>query len=844
MLLALRALLWGLLVVSALGLGSVTGAQTTGDAVPPAAPTEPGSGPVKTRPAPTPAAPGGKPTKSISITPADANTPDYAAWERLATRAETALADRGTSNQGLELLRSQLVDWRSALLVAQNTNSTRLATLRTQIQSLGPAPAAGETEAEEIALRRKTLTDQLVRLQAPGITAEEAYSRADGLISEIDRILRERQANELLKLWPMPINPANWPLALKGITTTTLDLWDETREVALGPRAGRDVGDNLPLIVVLLAFALGLIWRGRSWIDMLTEWLAGLGPDRGRQFWGLIASFGQVVVPVLGFFALAEALQLSGLLGAKGRDIAQSLPLLGGMVFMAIWLGWRLFPAGETAVAPLRLSVERRAEGRFYSTTLGFMLALQELRNLVYPASEVGDAATALLSLPLLAVSGVVLVRLGMLLRLHTQTDVEAGEHSSYRNRLIGLLGKGLLAIGVIGPLLAAVGYVSAAAAMVFPAALTLALLGVLFVLQQAVAALYSLILREETERQQALVPVLISFALTLVSLPVLAIIWGARPDDLTEIWTRFREGFQMGETRISPTVFLSFAVIFGFGYTLTRLFQGALKSSILPKTRIDTGGQNAIVAGTGYLGIFLAALIAINAVGIDLSGLAIVAGALSVGIGFGLQNIVSNFVSGIILLIERPVSEGDWIEVGTVSGIVRAISVRSTRIQTFDRSDVIVPNADLVSQRVTNWTRYNLTGRLIVPVNVVHGSNVALVERTLREIAEAQPLAVLNPAPIVALMGFTMDAIQFEIRVILRDVNFSLNVRSDINHEILRRFTKEGIVLAHTANPNVVALTRPEPPASPIAATTPKRAGSSSEPTPPRPPKAEEPTL
>lgn len=733
---------------------------------------------------------------------ADGADLDYALWQRMAERAEAEIENRKTPTVRIEELRAQLAKWRAALMNAQSANSARIATVRQQIDALGPVPADGAAEANEISVRRQELAGQLVKLQAPGIAAEEAYRRADGLIAEIDRTLRERQADQLLQLWPSPLNPGNWPEAAIGLADTVQRLWDETAEAWADPKARRGLFDNLPLILVLVVVAVALVVYVRRWIEGFAERLHEGASVRGRDFWALIASLGGILLPALGVVALAWALLASGMLGEVGSRIATALPVVGLVVFSAAWLGARVFPRVQDDGAVLPLLPERRAEGRFLSVLMGLVIGADMLRAAAMDAQAYSDATTAVMSFPILLTGGLVLMRLGRTLRKARETDEKGG---SYSLRLTQLLARALTGLGVLGPVLAGFGYVQAAEAVIYPAILSCALVAFLFILQRLIGDAWALFTRAEAASgRDALVPVLAGFALSIASLPVLALIWGARFSDLTELWTRFTEGFQLGSTTISPSNFMIFAIVFVLGYMLTRLFQGALRTTILPKTRMDQGGQTALVAGMGYIGIFLAALIAINAAGIDLSGLAIVAGALSVGIGFGLQQIVSNFISGIILLVERPVSEGDWIEVGGVQGKVRAISVRSTRIETFDRNDVIVPNADLITGRVTNWTRFNLSGRIIVPVAVAMGSDTRRVEQILREIAEEQPLAILNPPPVIVFMGYTPTQLTFEIRVILRDVNFGLQVRSDMNHRILERLAAEDIAIVPPPAPPV----------------------------------------
>ncbi|PQO23696.1 DUF3772 domain-containing protein [Rhodobacteraceae bacterium WD3A24] len=724
---------------------------------------------------------------------------EYAQWETLARRAEAAVAEPDTTTLSLEQLRGRISDWRARFLAAQDVNQARIETLRSQIDALGPPPGEGESEAEDIAQRRQELNAQLDELRAPQLAAEEAFRRAEGLVSQIDRIIGERQADALLQLWPSPVNPANWPAGLDALAGAASALWEELDSALASPTRRDELGDRLPAILAYLAAGLVLLARGRHWMAVLGQRLrARARTARVERLLELAMSLGQAALPFAGLLALIAALRATGMVGLTGNALVGALPLAGLALFAGYWLGGRIFPADEAARPVLHIDPEHRREGRLHATLLGLVVAIDMVRQALLSPAAQSDAANSVLVFPLVLVAGALLFRVGQLMRRHpaaVRAENQGDESAAgFTDRLIGMGGRAATIVGLFGPVLAAVGYVAAAQAIVFPAVISLGLIALLMTVQRISAEIYGVIMRAPDEAEDALVPVLIGFALALLSAPVFALIWGVRDAQLLELWQRFRGGFAIGETRIAPSDFLLFAVVFAVGYTITRILQGALRSSVLPKTRMDKGGQNALVSGVGYIGIFIAALLAINSAGIDLSSLAIVAGALSVGIGFGLQNIVSNFVSGIILLVERPVSEGDWIEVGTTMGIVKAISVRSTVIETFDRTDVIVPNADLISNSVTNWTHHNLTGRLIVKVGVAYGTDTRKIERILTDIAEAHPMVSLKPEPYVLFRGFGGDALEFEIRVILRDVNFILKVHSDINHEIARRFAEEGV--------------------------------------------------
>ncbi|NKX46137.1 DUF3772 domain-containing protein [Roseicyclus persicicus] len=725
---------------------------------------------------------------------------DYAAWEEAATRAENLIEAQTASTAFLTNLRATLVNWRARFLAAQNANATRIATIQAQIDALGAPPAEGATEPAQIAERRTALTQQLADAQVPRLTATEAFNRADGLIAEVDAILAERQARELFERDPAPVNPLNWPPAAVGLRDLTVTLLGEVS----GIKSGRDPEDNpwdrAPFAVVMVLVALLLLLRSRFIVGRWTERMQlQVAERRGRGALAFLISLLQVALPIGGLVLFGAATVYLDILGAIGIALLEAS--IAGLVsiYLALWLGGRLFPANPELPAAFGVSEALRPAFRRGSLFVGLFLGLGTFAETVATQDVVPLAARGLFVLPVYVGMSFSFLWLARLLRLHRKAVLDALEEGdgdgSFASRTLRFVGLALRVVGVVGPALAAVGYLNLAEAVMTPTALTLGLFGLIVALQVPIRDLYALGTgKSQEEAGQALLPVMVNLLLVFGLMPVLALIWGMRSEQLSEIISRFFEGFDLGGTRITPAILLAVIAVFTIGLLATRLLQGALRSTVLPRTRLDLGARNAVVSGIGYVGIAIAAVIAITTAGIDLTALGVVLGALSVGIGFGLQNVVNNFVSGIILLIERPISEGDWIEVGPTMGIVKSISVRSTVIETFDKTDVIVPNADLIAGTVTNWTRGKTIGRAVVTVGVAYGTDTRRVQQILLEIARAQPEVARYPEPGVDFLGFGADSLDFRIRMILRDINNLVKVKTEVHHQIAERFRAEGI--------------------------------------------------
>ncbi len=249
-----------------------------------------------------------------------------------------------------------------------------------------------------------------------------------------------------------------------------------------------------------------------------------------------------------------------------------------------------------------------------------------------------------------------------------------------------------------------------------------------------------------------------------------------------------------IGGFTLTPGYVLTvFLVIYG-SFVVSRMLQALLLQDVLPRYSAQIGVQLAITRLVHYAVLVIGFLVLLKVMGLELSRLALLGGALGVGIGFGLQTIVNNFVSGLILLFERPLKVGDMIQVGEDMGEVRKLGLRATVVRTFDNADIVIPNADLISGQVTNWTLANRKIRVRVPVGVAYGSDIATVMKILEQCAEDNPMVLSQPRPRALFLAFGASSLDFELRVWVADFANRRSVLSELNQEIEAEFSNAGI--------------------------------------------------
>ncbi len=251
---------------------------------------------------------------------------------------------------------------------------------------------------------------------------------------------------------------------------------------------------------------------------------------------------------------------------------------------------------------------------------------------------------------------------------------------------------------------------------------------------------------------------------------------------------------FSINQTPITVLSLVLFVLVLTISFFITKFFNFFILRRLLLRFGVDQGIRFTLQRINFYLMMSIGTIIAFQFIGIDLSGLAVIFGMLSVGIGFGLQNVTSNFVSGLILLLERPIKIGDRVMVGQTEGDVQDINIRSTTIRSLDNVSIIVPNSDFISSKVVNWSYGDTRVRINIEVGVSYDSDLDLVLNTLLEIAKAHPQVLSSPEPDVLFDSFGDSAWNLRLRVWLAFPKDHHKVRSDLNIAIVRKFRERAI--------------------------------------------------
>ncbi|HEY9080426.1 mechanosensitive ion channel domain-containing protein [Magnetovibrio sp.] len=735
-------------------------------------------------------------------------------WDRAVEKIEKRVGSGRTGSLEERDLRAELKTIADAAVAAREAALKQAKQSKGLLDALGPPPAEdANTESEVIQKRRKELGKDLSTFEGNAKQAGLIIAKVDQALAKITSRSRSRLKDVLFDRSVSPLNHKAWVIAapeaaqlFKASFVEAPEKW--WMELQTNPSELVSLWRNLTiaLMAAVAGWVVGLWLRRR-----FGRVQGGEQPSYSRRLLaGLAEGGGRSLAPII-FVVLVGGLLFD-------RELIQD-PLktvVEGVVrdLVLFFFGYALINAGLT---PLRQEWHLLDFGQTASRILSFRLklalgvfltfdGLYQATSWATPSEELGSVAAFLFTLSLVPLLiSMMSSRIWGALAAFEEPNAKTPE--SQFPRLRAFMTMGLVAL----PIAAVIGYPGLAAYLmraIVMSVLVLAGFGLLRSVGRESLAMSldsgGLVGRgirnifaldsEAGERTLFWLRTVLDLILLTVAAFVLLPIWGLGAEESAMSLAKLMRGIQIGSYTLSLVDILIGLSIFLAIIFVTRLIQKGLERHILPNLTKDKGVRDALKTGVGYIGVVVAFLAAVAVLGLDLTNLALIAGALSVGLGFGLQNVVNNFVSGLILLAERPIKPGDWVVIGGHEGKVKKVNVRSTEVETFQRASVIIPNADLIATPVVNWTHKNILGRVEVMVGVAYGTDPRLVKSVLLDCAKSHPNVMGYPEPSVLFTDFADSSLNFELRAFLSDVEQRLQTGSDIRFAIHDAFKEKGI--------------------------------------------------
>ncbi len=728
-----------------------------------------------------------------------------------------ALAQRQNQVQTRSKEVSQEIDnlkkVRDAEITAQNTLRTQISIIRFQVKALSPDLQRAYQQYVQLADKEISLFDQVLdNLNQQGQVLGQETELLATVLPQLGTLEQAWRA-ELLK---RPAQPVPFKEQIKrvweGVAALPGRLWQGLSRFITSGLLVQLLQAHLTHLLGLLGFVLLLNW-GKRRLNRLVAQRFQAWKERSQEL-GLFPLF------MLGFI-LFNNLVLLGLIlwvglllwifGMLDSQLAQ-LAFYGLLVLWALRLALQWVQsifAGKDARGLLLLG---RRTARFYRRSLKLLLVylfigiftLKSAAFLGFPRSS----RFFMWHIFLIIFLGWVLyiLRRPYLAKLLPQLPEPDWLHHPVLARLIRALVTSFLAVIILVELL---GFQNLSNYLAWGVSWTLLALVVFWLLWLLAETGLRHLLHPEKgwakqrypERhelvQRAYVFARVALAVVLGSAVVLwsLRVWGVKPEQAAFLVEWITWGPRLGPIRLTLLHLGGSILAIYLGIWLSRFVRTLMGVRIFPRTGLDSGVQYTITTSVHYVVLILAVLIALNILGFPLTNLALVAGALGVGIGFGLQNIVNNFISGLILLFERPIKVGDMLVIDGKWGAVREIRVRSTIFETYDRNVLIIPNSELIAQKVLNWTYYGWgVNRLTLKVGVGYNSDVRQVTQLLVDICQANPRVLADPAPKAYLTDYGESSLEFTVWAHIKTPTDRNQVTHELYTAILQALQFKGI--------------------------------------------------